>query len=113
MLRKCRALFVLFLGSAGIAFGQGPVGTLSGTITDPAGSVVPGATVIATNTATGVETTTTSTNTQALTTFPICRPLHTNCASRLPDPDGNGGEYRAPRSADTDRGHQAGGRRYY
>src|SRR4051812_44328656 len=66
MLRKCSALFVLFL-SAGIVFGQGPVGTLSGTITDPAGSVVPGATVIATNTATGVETTTTSTNTGTYT----------------------------------------------
>ncbi len=41
---------------------QGPVGTLNGTITDPAGAVVPGATVIATNNATGVETKTTSTS---------------------------------------------------
>jgi len=40
MLRNC-AFCVLFLALAGIAVGQGPVGTLTGTITDPAGSVVP------------------------------------------------------------------------
>src|SRR4051812_12610844 len=63
---------VLFLCLVGLAFGQGPVGTLNGTITDPAGSVVPGATVVATNTATGVETktTTTSTGTYTLPSLP-------------------------------------------
>jgi len=32
---------------------QGPVGTLNGTVLDPAGFVVPGAAVVATNSATG------------------------------------------------------------
>jgi Carboxypeptidase regulatory-like domain len=41
---------------------QGPVGTLNGTILDPAGAVVPGAAVVATNIATGVESKTTSTS---------------------------------------------------
>jgi hypothetical protein len=45
-----------------LLYAQGPVGTLNGTITDPAGAVVPGATVIATNNATGVDTKTTSTS---------------------------------------------------
>ncbi|HEY3458618.1 MAG TPA: TonB-dependent receptor [Bryobacteraceae bacterium] len=43
-------------------FAQGPVGTLNGTITDPAGAVVPGATVVAKHNATGVESKTTSTS---------------------------------------------------
>jgi hypothetical protein len=59
--------FVLSLLFAGLALGQGPVGTLNGTITDPAGSVVPGATVVATNAATGVETKTTTTSTGTYT----------------------------------------------
>src|ERR1044072_5203186 len=52
---------LLLAGLGGGAFGQGPVGTLTGTVTDPAGAVVAGATVIATNTATRVETTATTT----------------------------------------------------
>ena len=47
---------------AGALYAQGPVGTLNGTITDPGGDVVPGATVIATNNATQVESKTTSTS---------------------------------------------------
>jgi hypothetical protein len=43
-------------------YAQGPVGTLNGTITDPAGALVPGATVIATHNTTGVESKTTSTS---------------------------------------------------
>ena len=43
-------------------YAQGPVGTLNGTITDPAGAVVPGATVVAKHNATGVESKTTSTS---------------------------------------------------
>jgi hypothetical protein len=43
--------------------GQGTVGTINGTVTDPAGAVVPGATVVATNNATQVETKTTTTTT--------------------------------------------------
>src|SRR5438270_8296944 len=42
-------------------YAQGPVGTLNGTVTDPAGAVVPGATVVATNNGTGTEAKTTST----------------------------------------------------
>lgn len=46
---------------------QGPVGTINGTILDPSGAVVPGATVVATNIATGVESKTTSTSAGAYT----------------------------------------------
>src|SRR2546422_701403 len=46
---------------------QGPVGTLNGTILDPTGAVVPGATVVAVNNATGVESKTTSTSAGAYT----------------------------------------------
>jgi Carboxypeptidase regulatory-like domain/TonB dependent receptor len=45
-----------------VLYAQGPVGTLNGTITDPAGAVVPGATVVATHNSTGVESKTTSTS---------------------------------------------------
>src|SRR5436309_6214090 len=47
---------------ASVLYAQGPVGTLNGTVTDPAGAVVPGATVIATHNDTGVESKTTSTS---------------------------------------------------
>jgi len=47
---------------AGALYAQGPVGTLNGTITDPAGAVVPGATVVATHNSTAVEAKTTSTS---------------------------------------------------
>jgi hypothetical protein len=67
MSRSFYALIVLLVYAAAAAFGQGPVGTLNGTVTDPAGSVVPGATVIATNLATGVETKTTTTSTGTYT----------------------------------------------
>ena len=39
---------------ASLAFGQGGNGTITGTLTDPGGAVIPGATVEAQNTATGV-----------------------------------------------------------
>jgi hypothetical protein len=46
---------VLFLGVvAPLAFGQGGNGTITGTVTDPSGLVIAGATVEATNTETGV-----------------------------------------------------------
>src|SRR5262249_25883544 len=50
-------MFLAALGSA-----QGPVGTLNGTVADPAGAMVPGATVVATNNATSVESRTTTTS---------------------------------------------------
>ncbi len=43
-------------------FAQGPVGTLNGTISDPAGALIPGATVIARDNSTGIENKTTSTS---------------------------------------------------
>jgi len=72
MLRTLIVLCVLFFLFQAPSGAQGPVGTLNGTVTDPAGSVVPGATVVATNNATGVETraTTTSTGTYTLPYLP-------------------------------------------
>jgi carboxypeptidase family protein len=52
----------VFVLSVSTALAQGPVGTISGTILDPTGAAVPNATVVATNTATGVESKTTSTS---------------------------------------------------
>src|SRR5258708_4348314 len=48
-------------------WGQGPVGTLNGTVLDPAGAVVPGASVVVVNNATGEEHKTTSTSAGAYT----------------------------------------------
>ena len=45
-----------------VLFGQGSVGTLNGTVTDPGGAVVPGAAVVATENSTGLESKTTSTS---------------------------------------------------
>lgn len=59
--------FLLLGLLGGLVYAQGPVGTLNGTIMDPAGAVVPGATVTATNNATGVEAKTTSTSTGTYT----------------------------------------------
>ncbi len=56
------ALFVLVLLSLPVLHGQGSVGTLNGTVLDQAGASVPGATVVATNIATGAEATTTTTS---------------------------------------------------
>jgi len=55
-------LIVFALVFAGLAFPQGAVGTLNGTVTDPAGAIVPGATVVAMNNATSVESKTTTTS---------------------------------------------------
>src|SRR3989442_8077410 len=70
----CRVMkTVLVLASLATAlstgWAQGPVGTLNGPILDPPGAVVPGATVVAVNNATGVESKTTSTSAGAYT-FP-------------------------------------------
>lgn len=67
MTRTLIAFSVLALGLTTIIEAQGPVGTLNGTVTDPANAVVPGATVVAKNAATGVETTTTTTSTGTYT----------------------------------------------
>jgi hypothetical protein len=64
-----KSTFVLATLAAGLtaASAQGPVGTLNGTILDQTGGVVPGATVIAVNNATRVESRTTSTSAGAYT----------------------------------------------
>jgi hypothetical protein len=49
-----REALASLLVAVGLAFGQGGNGTITGTVTDPAGAVVPGATVQAKNTQTGV-----------------------------------------------------------
>jgi hypothetical protein len=59
---KCPPAVLAFVFLSGSLWAQGPVGTLNGTVTDPAGAVVPGATIVATNNATGVKSTTTSTS---------------------------------------------------
>ena len=62
LLRKT-SLFLLFIGCLVIshpqaASAQGIItGTITGTITDPSGAVVPGAPFVATNTATGIKIT--------------------------------------------------------
>jgi hypothetical protein len=57
-MRRISLCLLLF---ATVLFGQGERGTLNGTVTDPSGAVVVGAAVKATNTETGVETTTPTT----------------------------------------------------
>jgi carboxypeptidase family protein len=67
---KVIASFVFLLAFTPIlstVWAQGPVGTLNGTILDQSGAVVPGATVIAVNNATAVESKTTSTSAGAYT----------------------------------------------
>ena len=53
-------IFVALLFSQAIAFGQADQGRIAGTVTDPNGAIVPGATVIAKNDKTGEERTATS-----------------------------------------------------
>jgi hypothetical protein len=67
MLKTLAAVSLSFLCVVWMANAQGPVGTLNGTVTDPGGAVVPGATVVATNVSTQVETNTTTTNTGTYT----------------------------------------------
>src|SRR2546426_1109940 len=64
---KTAVLFACLAIGLGTGLAQGPVGTLNGTILDPTGAVVPGATVVAVNNATGVESKTTSTSAGAYT----------------------------------------------
>lgn len=59
--------------ASGLAYGQGALGTLNGTILDSTGAVIPGATVIATNTGTAVESATSSTTAGAYT-LPYLQP---------------------------------------
>jgi len=54
------ALGLVTAFAAGMAFGQGTVGNLSGSVTDPSGALVPGATVTIANPVSGYTRTTTS-----------------------------------------------------
>src|SRR5690348_9264915 len=63
----CLVLVLSFGALQQKAWAQGAVGTLNGTVMDPSGAVVPGATVIATNTSTGVASKTTTTSAGAYT----------------------------------------------
>src|SRR5882672_6071834 len=69
MSRRLRVLAVVFclFAAVSICWGQGSVGTLNGTVLDPAGAVVPGAAVVLVNNATGEEHKTTSTSAGAYT----------------------------------------------
>jgi hypothetical protein len=67
LLRTVFSCCVLLCIFASLVFGQGTAGTLTGTIEDQAGALVPGATVIAKNQATNVESTTTTTTGGAYT----------------------------------------------
>src|SRR5579863_5803370 len=68
-LRSLGAIVLSFflIATISIVWGQGSVGTLNGTVLDPAGAVVPGATVVVVNAATGEERKTTSTAAGAYT----------------------------------------------
>jgi hypothetical protein len=59
--------FLLLVLVPSAVWAQGNVATLNGTVLDTSGAVVPGATVVATNVATGVETRTTTTSAGAYT----------------------------------------------
>jgi hypothetical protein len=63
MLKFCRARAALFLLCSAALFGQSDRGNLTGTISDPANAVVPTATVVATNSETGVQSRTVATST--------------------------------------------------
>src|SRR3989449_2053730 len=60
-------LFACLTAIESTGWAQGPVGTINGSILDPTGAVVPGATVVAVNNATGVESKTTSRSAGAYT----------------------------------------------
>jgi Carboxypeptidase regulatory-like domain/TonB dependent receptor len=69
MLRNVKIIAATFflIATMPALWGQGSVGTLNGTVLDPAGAVVPGATVVVTNTANGVEARTTTTGSGSYT----------------------------------------------
>ena len=87
-MRHVAYCFALLL-AAGSAFGQaGGTGTIQGTVTDPSGAVVAGATVTATNLATGVRTErkTTDAGFFVLSFLPAGEYTRHGNGSRIPDP---------------------------
>ena len=65
---KIIAATLFLIATMPALWGQGSQGTLNGTVLDPAGAVVPGASVVLVNKATGEEHKTTSTSAGASTT---------------------------------------------
>ena len=61
------AVGFFLVASLGLIWAQGSVSTLNGTVLDPGGAVIPGATVVATDNDTGVENKTTTTSAGAYT----------------------------------------------
>lgn len=72
-MKRFLRLFALLGVCLGSAWGQGAVGTLNGTVLDTTGALIPGATVIAMNVSTGVESATSSTTAGAYT-LPYLQP---------------------------------------
>lgn len=70
---KAGALATLFLLSVVVGLAQSPTGNFTGTVTDPSGSVIPGAKVILIDEATGF-TRTAETDAAGLYRFPIVNP---------------------------------------
>ena len=72
--RSLTLLFAMFFVClAGVAFGQGTSGTLTGQVTDPTGAVIPGASITLTNVGTNFPQTATSDNT-GVYTFRLVQP---------------------------------------
>ncbi|HWE49896.1 MAG TPA: carboxypeptidase regulatory-like domain-containing protein, partial [Bryobacteraceae bacterium] len=65
--------FLLFLSFACLAFGQRDLGTITGTVTDPSGSAIASAKITANNDATGVASTSVTTDTGSYT-IPAVQP---------------------------------------
>ena len=55
--RRIEVGFLMILGCAGLLYAQGTMGTISGTVSDPTGAVIPGATVTVRNVETGISRT--------------------------------------------------------
>jgi len=68
---RCGGVFILGLALVlGVSLARASItGSISGTVTDPTGAVVPGASVVAINTQTGVQNST-ETNAQGFYSFP-------------------------------------------
>jgi hypothetical protein len=72
-MRRCCLYLLLLLATASLAFSQVGNGIITGTVTDPAGAVIPGASVEAVNSATSVSyaAVTTNTGNYTITDLPV------------------------------------------
>jgi len=76
-MRRIAAVALLCLLVSTFAFGQGTTGTLTGTVEDASKALIPGVTVTATNTATGVVNSSISNETGSYT-LPALLPVFTS-----------------------------------